>query len=231
MRLLLLQHAPRKNTGHIFSYCSDRDIETDVLKLWETDDVQMPDATKYDGVIVLGGTMNVHDDFPFLTKEIEFIRAHLQKVPMLGICLGAQLIAHALGAAVAPDSDKREFGFDAVKLTDAGKSHPLFKGFPERIPVLQAHGQTFEMPKEAQHLASSHVCDNQAFACGSAFGIQFHLEISPALGREIFTDDRGWVQEHFQLNEDKFILDLETYELIIKTQCYRLLDNFIGLAR
>lgn len=229
MRLLLVQHLKRKNTGNIISYVKDKGIEADILRLWETPDMDMPDATGYDGIIILGGTMNVHDDFPFLIKEVEFIREHLQRVPMLGICLGGQLIAHALGAEVKEDSDRRELGFDVVKLTDAGKEHPLFSCFPERVPVLQWHGQSFELPEGASLLASSATCPYQAFAQGSAYGIQFHLEITPALGREIYEEGKEWALERFHLNEDKFLVDLETYELIIKTQCYQLLDNFLKI--
>ena len=229
MRLLLLQHAARKNSGHIVSFVNDRHIDVDVLKMWESPDMEMPDATSYDGVIILGGTMNVHDDFSFLIKEVEFIRESIGRVPMLGLCLGAQLIAYALGATIKEDFEQRQVGFDTIQLTDAGKQHPLFFRFPENVKVLQWHGQTFDLPLGADRLATSSACANQAFAHGNAYGVQFHLEISPALGREIYAEGRAWAVGHTGFSEERFLADLDSYELIIKAQCYQLFDNFLKI--
>lgn len=221
----MLQHAQRENKGYIFEYAKDRKIDVDVVELWNT--TEFPDATEYDGVVILGGTMNVHDDFPFLKAEIEFIKKYIHKVPMLGICLGAQLLAHTLGADIQEDSEGQEVGFGAVTLTDKGCNHPLFHGFLKTIPVLQWHGQTFTLPEGADLLASSEVCKNQAFAYKNVYGIQFHFEITPALGREFHDEGRDWARKHDGFNDEEFLEELDRSELIIKMQCYQLFDNFL----
>jgi GMP synthase (glutamine-hydrolysing) len=134
-------------------------------------------------LVVLGAPIGVGDtlDYPFLEVEIAAIRARLQSgQPTLGICLGAQLMAHALGAAVRP-GPRKEIGWAPVDLTDAGRAGPLrhFDG----VPVLHWHGDAFDMPPGAERLASTSICPNQAFSIGSfALACQFHPE---ADGRRI----------------------------------------------
>ncbi len=134
-----------------------------------------------DLVLLLGGPIGVYEEeiYPFLREEIAAVRARLDaKKPTLGVCLGAQLIAYALGADVKPGPEK-EIGWASVKLTAAGEKSVLapLKG----VPVLHWHGDNFTLADGAVNLASTPVCPHQAFQIGKhALGLQFHIEMNPA---------------------------------------------------
>lgn len=135
------------------------------------------DTVAPDLLVVLGGPIGAFDDdaYPFLAGELELVRRQLAVArPLLGICLGAQLIARALGARVAPMGVK-EIGFAPLALTDAGQASAL--AAIEATPVLHWHGDQFDIPPGATRLAATATCANQAFAVGAAvLGLQFHLE-------------------------------------------------------
>ncbi len=143
-----------------------------------------PSLDGYHGLIVLGGPMSVYDDagFPHLLTEVELIRDALQRgIPILGICLGAQLLARALGASVRPNP-RKEIGWYDVSLTEEGRLDPLFGHFAQSERIFQWHGDTFDLPDQAVRLAHSEACENQAFRYGEhAYGLQFHLEVDAAL--------------------------------------------------
>ncbi len=139
------------------------------------------DVSSADLLIVLGGPIGAFDDasYPFLLDELELIRQRLSSgKPLLGICLGAQLIARALGAGVAA-MGHTEIGFGPVTLTEAGRASvltPLVHG----TPVLHWHGDQFEIPPQATLLASTDACPHQAFSVGDqVLALQFHLEVAP----------------------------------------------------
>ena len=151
-----------------------------------------PDLGGAPGLVVLGGPMNVDETakYPFLAPEIEWIHTAVDAgVPVLGICLGAQLLAKALGAKVFSNGIK-EIGWYAVDLTARAAGDALFGAVakevrpasPGRLTVFQWHGDTFELPSGAVHLAKSEACRQQAFRFGnSAYGLQFHLEVTAAM--------------------------------------------------
>ena len=137
------------------------------------------DALAPDLLVVLGGPIEAYDDgaYPFLADEVRLLQARLRrKRPVLGVCLGAQLLARALGARVYPGPAK-EIGWAPIELTKAGMRSPLKHLAADRTSVLHWHGDTFELPAGAVHLASTAVCTHQAFALGKhALGLQFHPE-------------------------------------------------------
>jgi GMP synthase (glutamine-hydrolysing) len=138
-----------------------------------------PDVDRYRGLIVLGGPMNVDDQHRLrhLRTELRAIeRALKQDKPVLGICLGAQLLAHALGAPVRRHH-RPEIGWYELTLTDAGRADPVLGVAGERLPVFQWHAYSYALPHGATHLASTRACEQQAFRFGrNAYGFQFHLE-------------------------------------------------------
>ncbi|MEB2872618.1 glutamine amidotransferase [Pseudomonas rhizosphaerae] len=139
------------------------------------------DVASADMLVILGGPIGAFDEaqYPFLLDELELIRQRLASgKPMLGICLGAQLIARALGANVAAMGHK-EIGFGPITLTDAGRNSvlaPLARG----TPVLHWHGDQFDIPAQAVRLAATDACPHQAFSVGDqVLALQFHLEVAP----------------------------------------------------
>ena len=143
----------------------------------------LPSVKSLSGLIVMGGPMGVYEEdrYPFLKPERDYIAKVVDAgKPVLGICLGSQLIAHALGARVYPNK-KKEIGWYRVHLTSEGEKDPLMKG--ANAPwVFQWHGDTFDLPKGARRLASSTLCKNQAFRFGqNVYGLQYHLEVNKAM--------------------------------------------------
>ncbi len=135
-----------------------------------------------DLVIILGGPIGAYDeqDYPFLTQELDLLKQRLaNNKPTLGICLGAQLMARALGAKVYPGNNGKEIGWSPIQLTESGENSPLQYLAPEETTVLHWHGDTFDLPDGAVHLAASAAYQNQAFAWGkSALALQFHPEVT-----------------------------------------------------
>lgn len=224
MRLLIFQHAERDSHNSLSAWITERGHDALTLKAWEISD--LVDASRFDAVIILGGTMNVHDEHAFLAAERDFIRAYHGEVPILGICLGAQQIAHALGASVVPNALGKEVGVGSVALTAAGLRHPLFAGFEKEVRVFHWHGYEFSLPRGAEHLASSERCVNQAFALGSTAGVQFHLEVTPDLIREVYREERDSLVALPEFNETEFFESLDQSAAVLREQCFRLLDNF-----
>lgn len=134
-------------------------------------------AIEFSAIILLGGPMSVYEGIPYLNKEQSLIRDALQRnIPILGVCLGSQLIAGALGGTVYKGA-KKEIGWYDVKITDKGLNN-LFKGLEKKeLRVFQWHGDTFTLPQDAVVLAHSDLYP-QAFRIGSAYGLQFHLEVT-----------------------------------------------------
>lgn len=145
------------------------------------DDLTALDAGADDIVIVLGGPLGAYEDdlFPYLRDEVAFVRRRLDSgKALLGICLGAQIVAAAAGAAVYPGRDK-EIGWAPVTLTTAGHASPL--AAIDGVDVLHWHGDTFDLPDGAVRLASTGMTLNQAFSIGATvLALQFHVEVIPA---------------------------------------------------
>jgi GMP synthase (glutamine-hydrolysing) len=176
--LVIIQHVAVEGPGLIGQLLSERDIPT----LHVGPDADMPSSDRLDrasGVIVLGGPMGVYeaDRHPRLRGEIALLEHALAaSKPVLGICLGAQLLAATLGARVYP-GPRKELGWFDVTLTSAAGEDPLFREAPARFEALHWHGDVFDLPAGARHLASSELTAHQAFSAGDcAWGLLFHLE-------------------------------------------------------
>ena len=146
------------------------------------DDLSIIDASSPDLLVVLGGPIGVYEEdiYPFLKMELQIIESRLkQNRPILGICLGAQLMARALGARVYPGSQK-EIGWAPITLTESGRHSCLTGLEAAEWHVLHWHGDTFDLPDGSTLLASTKIAHHQAFTWGNkAFGLQFHLEVLP----------------------------------------------------
>lgn len=181
-----LYHVPAETLGLIKTCLDKRRLNVAEHHLYTG--VQVPSfSPEIKALIVMGGPMNVDEThlYPFLDAELKLIAQALQaKRPVLGICLGSQLIAKALGARVYPNS-VREVGWYTVELLPAAQNDRLFSRAPRTLDVLHWHGDTFDLPKGAVHLARSDRCVNQAFRWrDAAWGLQFHLEVTPEMVKD-----------------------------------------------
>jgi GMP synthase-like glutamine amidotransferase len=188
-----LQHVPFEGLGSIEPWLATAGYEITGTRLFES--ARLPAVNDVDLLVVMGGPMSVNDedDFPWLVPEKQFIRDAIESgKPVLGVGLGAQLIASALGARVYPNSEKEIGWFPVRRVPSTGKT--VFR-FPESADVFHWHGETFELPPEAILLASSAGCAHQAFQLGRAvIGLQFHLESTPDSVRDIVAHCRSDLQ-------------------------------------
>jgi GMP synthase-like glutamine amidotransferase len=177
LRAHILQHVPFEGLGSIEPWLRSRDASFSYTRFFASS--SLPEMDDVDFVIAMGGPMSVNDEatLSWLAPEKQFIRQAVQQgVPVLGVCLGAQLIANALGSRVYPNAH-REIGWFDIETTPTPSS--AFR-FPAKTSVLHWHGETFELPPGAVRLARSAACENQAFQMGrNVIGLQFHLEMTP----------------------------------------------------
>ncbi|MFQ5982133.1 MAG: type 1 glutamine amidotransferase [Woeseiaceae bacterium] len=182
-KVLVFQHVPFEPLGTLDPLLKHAGFRIRYVN-FARDPGQVPTLDGYSALIVLGGPMNVDQvhDYPNLAIEVSLISEALERgVSVLGICLGAQLLARALGSPVRPDH-AREIGWYDVDLTADGKADPVLSAFGTRQQVFQWHEDAIELPAGAVHLASSKACEVQAFRFGdSAYGFQFHLEVDGSL--------------------------------------------------
>lgn len=175
-RATVLRHVHFEDLGAFSRPLADENYQVKYLDVG-LEDIDPAFGTNADLLIVLGGPIGAYDEalYPFLADELALLRRRLEaQRPTLGICLGAQLMAKALGADVRP-GPKKEIGWASVELSDAGRDGPL--RHLANIPVLHWHGDFFELPNGAVRLASTKICPNQAFALGRhVLGFQFHPE-------------------------------------------------------
>lgn len=191
MRTHFFQHVPFEGLGSIEPWLRSVRAEVTSTKFFESP--TLPNVKDVDLLVVVGGSMSVNDeaDLPWLVAEKRFIREAIEEEKaVLGVCLGAQLIASAMGALVYPNEEK-EIGWFPISPVQTTTSHPLFT-FPGESLVFHWHGETFDLPRGAIQLARSIACENQAFQLGRRIiGLQFHLETTPESIRDIVSNCRS----------------------------------------
>lgn len=196
---------------------------------------EIPRPSGFDALLAFGGPMNVDEDeeYEWLAAEKRIVgEAVCAGVPYFGVCLGAQLLARSLGAPVYP-ATKPEVGLLKVRLTGAAQSDPLFSDLPDPLPCFQWHGDTFDLPAGSTLLATSAVCRNQAFRWGSAYGIQFHLEVTPRMVAE-WAQVPAYQASLEAVRGPQGMAELRQ-ELIVQGDlleelCARLFDGFLGVV-
>jgi len=181
VKVLAFRHVPFEGVGHIAPLLEDRGIGLDYADLYR-DGAPDPDIAAYAGLIFMGGPMSANDLLPYLDRERALIgRAVDRGQPLLGVCLGSQLIARVLGANVHCNAEK-EIGWFDIHFTEAAADDALFRGIRGPETVFHWHSDTWELPPGTERLAWSQACRNQAFRAGrNIYGMQFHLEVTPAM--------------------------------------------------
>lgn len=212
--------------GTYAAHLAERGVPFRLLKPCAGD--ELPPAAGFRAVIVLGGAMGVHDtaEHPFLGGVKRFIREAVEAdVPLLGICLGGQLLADVLGAPVTSGAFG-EKGSLTVSLTAEGERDPLFAGVDRTFATFQWHNDTFAIPRGGVLLASSPVCPAQAFRMGeAAYGLQFHPEVTASI---VDTWARWTAETAPEL--DRFLAAFAAAEPAYRSASRRILANFLRIA-
>lgn len=231
MKFICIQHVPFEPPGNLTRWAARRGDTLSVLQIFS--DRHIPSLNEFDGLFILGGPMSVNDEdrLPWLRDEKSLVRAAIQTdKPVLGICLGGQMIADVLGGGVKP-MGYREIGFFPVlRSKDSDK---YMHALPESFIAFHWHGERFSIPAGATHLAGSQACDNQAFAYGSALALQFHLEMAPDYlptmvkhCPEEIAEGGTYVQSAGEMQRHSKDLGDQPYHLLVK-----LLDNWLQAGR
>jgi GMP synthase (glutamine-hydrolysing) len=217
----IIQNDPRVPAGNYSQYLQDKEILHRTVHLYAGEPLPVPAETP--AVIVLGGYMGVHDEanYPFLVPLKRFMRAAAEAgTPLLGICLGGQLLAQALGGEVR-SGHRGQKGLQAIRLTSAGQCDPLFTGLPPAFAAFQWHNDSFAVSSGVLHLATSAICPGQAFRYRNAWGVQFHPEVD----REIVSAWSAVVDP-----EGGYATEFAAGEAAHRAMAQRLLENFLAVA-
>jgi len=219
----IFKHIKSEGAGTIYRYLRRKHLPYRIYELQYG--VALPDLNELLALVVLGGPMNVDEEgrYPFLGPEKKLIRQAVQaKLPVLGVCLGAQLLATAFGAAVTRNRQP-EVGWFEVDLTPAGAADPLFTGVGPTLPVVQWHQDTFGIPDQALHLASSPLCVHQALRVPPfGYGLQFHVEVTASLLK-------SWCKDSPPPQGDGFVSGYGKQRYVLTRVANRIYDNFFAL--
>ena len=182
-KVLVFQHVANRLLGTLNPTLKERKLKIRYINYERTPN-ERPTVERYNGLIILGGHMGVYeaDQYQHIKVELKAIEDALKKnIPVLGICLGSQLIAEVLGSPVRKHSVK-EIGWYDVHFNQSALNDSLFNHFNPTEKIFQIHGDTFDIPKTAVHLAETSSCFSQAYKYGeNVYGLQFHLEVDEAM--------------------------------------------------
>ncbi|HEV3272276.1 MAG TPA: type 1 glutamine amidotransferase [Candidatus Methylacidiphilales bacterium] len=227
MNLGVLQHAACEGPGEIAAWAAQHGHSVTVHHLYRGD--PLPGLKDFDLLVVMGGEMNIYQyrDWPWLRAEREFIQSALaQGKRVAGICLGAQLIADALGSRVFQNAE-HEMGWLPVAWTNEARA--AFPGLPAASTVLHWHGDTFELPAGATRLAASEGCPEQGFFIpGKCLALQFHMEVDPPLVEQ-FVDSQGeWPSGRCVQTPKAILSEADSYCDGNRRLLHGILDRFCG---
>lgn len=178
----IFRHIANEGPGYFATVLERRAIPFQLICI-DAGDAIPPQVDDCAGLVFMGGTMSVNDDLPWLAEEMALIRRAAQAgVPVLGHCLGGQLISKALGGVVSANAVK-EFGWHAVQRVDNAAAHDWLGSLPSEFDVFHWHGETFSLPQDATLLLTSAHCAHQAFVWGNLLALQCHVEMTAEMVR------------------------------------------------
>jgi GMP synthase-like glutamine amidotransferase len=220
MKALAIRHVLAEHLGMMERALRNLGFKVEYLDTAKGETLKEP-LEEYSLLVVLGGYMGAYEEnlYPFLSYEFRLMEQALKlNIPILGICLGAQMLAKVLGARVFKGDKGKEIGWmDVFKVG----GHELFQEFPNTLKVFQWHGDTFELPKGAVRVYASEKYENQAFVYGKAVGLQFHIEVDQSMVKE-------WAELYRdELQEEKVGEDMLRVEDWVYEQNYRLIESLI----
>lgn len=227
MRIHFIQHVPFEEPASIADWAHDRNHTTSITHIYKA--TNFPSIESIDMLVIMGGPMGAYDEdkYAWLKEEKAFIQSMIDADKrVLGICLGAQLIADVLHAKVFPHSKKEIGWFEVNKVND----HVLIKDLPASFTTFHWHGDTYTLPEGAIHLFSSEACMQQGFVLNKVAGLQFHPEVKKE-ALQVFTEhekDELQKDECVQ-TEEEIIRQLDAHIHHQKKYTYIFMDNFIQL--
>ncbi len=208
IRIHYLEHAIHETPGLIAEWAHERGHRVSGSRLYAED--PFPTHEYFDMLVILGGPMSVHnhEQYPWLREEKHFIEKAIEaNMPILGICLGGQLLADVLGADVYPMLHK-EIGFYPVMMTTEGAAHPITSALPHHFTAFHWHGETFSIPEGAHMIARSNACLHQGFILGDhIIALQFHPEITPTLAEQFVVAGESELEPGIHIQEAATILE------------------------
>jgi len=230
MKFLAILHAAYEGPGLIGDWISLQNHQLETVMAWDLPSLESKD--EFDHLLIMGGPMSVNDEehYPWLKHEKHFISSVIDNgKKVLGICLGAQLIAHCLGARVYKNSEPEIGWFPVRKKFFMHSWFPVFDD-NERLPVFHWHGETFDLPEDAVPLFESDGCKNQAFAIEDhILALQFHPEVHEPLIADFIENSRNDLKpSHFIQSESKMLANYKLYEVNSKSLLFDLLDDFFN---
>ena len=218
-RIHFLQHVPFETPAYIETL-ADKTCKISTTRLFSGD--EFPALTEFDFLVVLGGPMNIYEDdrYPWLPKEKEFIASAIRAdKKVLGICLGAQLIANALGAKVEKNEHK-EIGWFQVYRTPESNTIKVLEGIPDSFFAFHWHGDTFQIPKGAIRITASGACGNQGFVYNEkVIALQFHIEVTEQSISSLLANCGEEIVESKYIQTEKEI-QAQAKALILQTNKY-----------
>lgn len=187
MKVLISRHAAAEGPGYLADFLRHRHIAFDLVKVDAGE--PLPDSiADYDGFVLMGGPMSVNDNLPWIPRALDLIRAAVDAdKPVLGHCLGGQLIAKALGGEVRRNRVP-EIGWLPVRPVNCGVAHQWLDGCPPEFEAFHWHGETFSVPQGGLHILQSQDCFHQAFAVGKTLALQCHIEVTADMVKD-------WIRE------------------------------------
>jgi GMP synthase (glutamine-hydrolysing) len=237
LRFLLVQHMSWEGPGvHLLRAAARFGVQFHAVEVWHR---SIPDPSRFDGMVVLGGSPNVDQEveYPFLRAEKAAIRRGIEAgKPFLGFCLGHQLLGHVLGARVGPNF-RRSVGFTEGRLTTAGRRHPLFQGLPDSFPLFKWHGQAVlrPLPEQLDVLVTSPDCEMEAISLkGKPYvvGLQFDNHAASRMDAAIWLEgDRDWLSQPPEVDPALVLRDAERLQELLGAQFEIFFGNFISLCR
>ena len=236
-KLLIFHHVKHESARRYTDLADDLGLQYDIVEFWN--ELKKPDLSKYSRLLVMGGPQSVYDDeksYPSRDFEIDAIKDFTKrKKPVLGCCLGSQLIAAAFNGKVYKNimngEPFKETGFFEARLTEKGSKDGIFKNFPESFDVFQWHGDVFDLPEQSELLATGKFVMNQAFKIKNThtYSMLFHFDFLPEMVEELIKLDNKWLHTVNEANEQEMIAKAYELEPKIKELSARLFKNWLHL--